>query len=102
MKKEKILSINNNNKLTNVITLELDKHLIFESNLSLKNYIYNEKFKDSYAIRYPGATRGHIKVDENNIITEIKIYHDKYRTDKIYKDTIDKALEKFIGFEFVV
>lgn len=47
-----------------------------------------------YSIRFPGATRGHIYLDDDNIITEIKFYYDN----KCFKDTIEEDMQKYIGY----
>jgi hypothetical protein len=58
------------------------------------------KNKDTAAIRYPGATRGHVRFDENYIITEIKLY-DEY-DNKCYKVAVMKELQKFIGCKLII
>lgn len=61
-----------------------------------------------YAIRFPGATRGHIEVDENNIIKDIKFYGDSGIAKKephnvgIYKESIIEEVKKFIGRKIVI
>lgn len=51
-----------------------------------------------YAIRFPGATRGHILVDDNNIIQEIVFYEDTM----IYGNNINEECKKFIGVKIEV
>lgn len=85
----------------NKLTVELDKHIVFESGCSFNNYIY-DKIGDKWTIRYPGATRGYIRVDEEEIIQEIVLYDDKYRTDKIYKKNVRDCFDKFIGMKIVI
>lgn len=98
-----IHSIKDTYKIYNIITLELDNQLkINVGGCPFKNYIYNDRYQNKYAIRYPGATRGHIEVDDNNIIVKIKIYHDEYHTDNIYKSTVENAMKKFIGYKFEI
>lgn len=61
-----------------------------------------------FAIRHPGATRGHIKTDDNRIITEIVIYKSSglYKKEPhnvgIYKDEILSAVQQFIGRKLVI
>lgn len=83
--------------IVNDFTRELDKHL---KGGSFCNYIYTERIKrgeDKYlvAFRYPGATRGHLELDRNNVIKDIQIYKDSR---DIYEDTVDEAVKKFIGY----
>lgn len=54
------------------------------------------------AIRYPGATRGHIEIDKNYIITDIKLYNDACRLPNIYSDEILHCFEKYIGMKIVM
>lgn len=61
-----------------------------------------------FAIRHPGATRGHIKTDDNRIITEIVIYKSSglYKKEPrnvgIYKDEILSVVQQFIGRKLVI
>ena len=65
------------------ITDELDKYRILKDSWS-KTYLYGDENGveiSEYgliAIRVPGATRGHIKVDDNLIIQDLVIYEDSY------------------------
>lgn len=68
--------------------------------LNLANYImywgtYNGITE--WVIRFPGATRGKIVVDKNDIIKEICIYDDIYDTNDIYEEGLDDELQKFVG-----
>lgn len=85
--------------LVNDLTKELDTYLDFSQKYDLNNYIYEHPFNNSWPIRYPGATRGGIRVDENNIITDIVLYKD---SDDIYKENVRDILEKYIGMKLVV
>ena len=61
-----------------------------------------------YAIRFPGATRGHIEVDKDNIIIDIIFYTDSGIAGKasnnvgIYKEDIREAAQKYIGRKIVI
>ena len=60
------------------------------------------------AIRFPGATRGHIEIDENSIIKDIVFYEDSGIAKKepnnvgIYKEEIIDAVKKFIGRKIII
>lgn len=56
------------------------------------NYIFDEPINGNWAIRVPGATRGHIKI-EDEIIKEIKLYEDSF----CYKREVFDNLDEFIG-----
>lgn len=96
-----IYSIHKDFKSYNAITFELDDQLLANDNMLL-NYVYNERRNNRYLIRYPGATRGYIQVDDDNVIINIKIYHDEYKTDSIYKSTVENSMKKFIGCKFIM
>lgn len=82
--------------LVNDLTKEMDTYLTYESEEYLtNNYIY-DKYKDKWSIRCIGATRGHIQVDENNIIQKIELYKD---SDSIYNLGIRECFEKYIGMQ---
>lgn len=61
-----------------------------------------------YPIRFPGATRGHIEVDDDMIIKDIKIYESsgiysgKPHTVGIYDPDIKVHLKEFIGKKLVI
>ena len=90
----------------NAITKMLDMHLKTPYKVTLRQgyhygtYILFEKNDNSAAIRFPGATRGHIDYDENQIITKIVLY-DIEEVDFIYKRSIQRELMKFIGMKLV-
>lgn len=85
--------------LINDLTREMDSYLKYQSNDDVtKNYIY-DKYKDAWAVRCTGATRGHIKVDENDIIQGIELYKD---SDEIYKPGIRECFDKYIGMKIVL
>ena len=85
--------------LVNDLTKELDEYLDINEEYRLNNYIYDHPFNNSWPIRYPGATRGGIRVDKNNIITDIVLYTD---SDDIYKENVRDILDKYIGMKLVV
>lgn len=51
------------------------------------------------AFRVPGATRGHVKVDDNLIIQDIVFYEDTCFSHNIgcYKESIKEVIPKFLG-----
>ena len=80
----------------NDVTEYLDMYLIKCENCisSYRNYIFDEPVGDTWAIRVPGATRGHIRVSDGKI-SEIKLYKDSFcYTEDVYND-----LDKFVGQE---
>lgn len=85
---------------TNDLTREMDSFLK-SNNKHFENYIY-DKFQNKWIIRYPGATRGYIEVDENDIIVDIVLYHDSMETDKIYLPEIRECFSKYIGMKLVI
>ncbi|VYU45792.1 hypothetical protein [Clostridium paraputrificum] len=101
--REKLKTVHRRDKLFNRITLTLDDNLKYKNNMPMPlNYIYNTPLNNRYIIRCIGASRGCIDVDDNNVITDVRIYHDKYRTDRIYKENVDELLKQFIGYELVI
>jgi hypothetical protein len=52
-----------------------------------------------YSLRYPGATRGGIKVNEDNIIEKIEFFKD---ITFIYDDSVEEAVKKFIGCKIII
>ena len=85
------------------ITEELDKYRILKNSRS-KTYLYgNENGVEIskyglIAIRVPGVTRGHIKVDENLIIQDLIIYENSYKaTWACYTPEVLEVRTKFIG-----
>lgn len=83
---------------TNDLTQEFDENTVHSRHKSFVTYIYNNKPKDSHFIlRYLGATRGVIKVDENNIIRNIKIFNDV----NCYDNNIDQVIEKYKGYKII-
>jgi hypothetical protein len=54
---------------------------------------------DGAAIRFPGATRGHVNFDTNNVITNVAIYTD---IKSIYADNALDELQKYIGTKLII
>lgn len=90
------------------ITKEIDKYLI-GLNPHYYSYLYdfgpfkkcNEHTTEevyAYSIRSPGSTKGHIFVDENNIITELKFYEDSLH---YFHPDVQKLEKEFIGYELI-
>lgn len=90
----------------NDLTKNMDLYLVdnkkdIYDNLEWYTYIYsNHKINNSYAIRFPGATRGHIEVSPDNIITKIVLYKN-YGTHKIYKENVEDCFKQYIGMKLV-
>ncbi len=92
----------------NNLTKELDNNLSEEYLLfnRMKHYICsmmiynNERY---YPIRFPGATRGGIVVDNNNIIIKIIINKDFIENNKlkIYNSNVINNINKFIGYKII-
>ena len=94
------------------LTKEMNGYLLdgykelFEQGYIFGTYIM--KFnKDTYVIRFPGATRGSINIDRNtNIIKSINIYEDsEYAKDKESRSSIQcysievlEVVKKYIGY----
>lgn len=61
-----------------------------------------------FAIRHPGATRGHIRTNDDKVITEVVIYESSgiYKKEPhnvgIYKDEILSVIQQFIGRKIVI
>ena len=93
----------------NDLTREMDKYLLYPDNhCGSPTYIYaNDINKNRMAIRYPGATRGGISLDENRVITDIQLYDDTcFDAGKhgvgVYKPEMKEAVQKFIGMKIIV
>lgn len=83
----------------NELTVEMDSYLREEHRF--KTYIYitdkEECIETGYPIRYPGATRGVIKVDKDNTITAIELTIDEHNTHTIYNSKINDIFKKYVG-----
>ena len=87
---------------TNDLTREMDNYLKHKSKYAQTYIMEVEQIRDRYysALRYPGATRGHIEVDDNNVIIDIKLYTD-LPTDKIYEYNVRDIFKNYIGKKLV-
>ena len=84
--------------LTNDLTREMDSYLKYECE-GFATYIYSHSLDGkNWLIRYPGATRGGIEVDENMIIKSIKLGEQG----SIYKPEVKDILEKYIGMKLII
>lgn len=78
------------------LTKEMDLY-----SLSTFKYWYTYLLKsndNTYGIRFPGASRGHIEVDSEGIIRNIKLYPE---VDSIYKKEVYNIFNKYIGLRLV-
>lgn len=74
--------------------------------LNVKIHIYPDKKMTEegiYPLRMIGRTAGHLKIDDKNLITEIKIYdyfigHYKEET----KNKLEESLQEFVGIELIL
>lgn len=91
-----IKSVKDRQGYKNQITDYLDDHLIkCEGCVDFyRNYIFDEPRDNKWAIRVPGATRGHIEV-ENGKVKEIVLYEDSF----CYSQDVYNNLNIFIGME---
>lgn len=87
------------NKYFNEITNFLDEKLGYKNKFGVKNYITDYDIEyGKWCIRYPGATRGYIDVDENMIIKDIGINDLKIYCYSIPYDELTQILtDKFKG-----
>lgn len=85
-------------EMINYLTIIIDSY-IKKPIKGFYTYIYDTPYNnDTWLIRYPGRTIGNIKVDENNIIKSIRIYHDV----DIYSDDVREQLDSFIGHKMII
>ena len=77
------------------------KH-VFRTYLYPANRYGNQRL---ISFRYPGATRGHIELDKNNIIKNIVFYPDtcfgEERLSPLYDRKIIEDIKQFIGQELI-
>lgn len=102
-----VLSIESDLFYINDITLILDENRIDSFRIKeFRHFILlhrvNDKKTKIYVIRYPGYTMGCIKVDANDIITEIKIYTNQLFITECYPENINIKFKKFIGQKFII
>lgn len=91
----------NDHDYVNDLTKEIDKYLDGKWPEYWCTYIYGNKPNHHgwYSFRFPGATRGGIKVDKDNIIEKIEFFRD---ITFIYKDDVEEAIKKFIGSKIII
>ena len=95
------------------ITEFIDKYIVEKykddyTNWSSRTYLWgleeNESFKGT-AFRWPGATRGYIVLDKDNIITDIVFYPDtSFGTERLiqlYDRKVEEDVKVFIGKKLV-
>lgn len=87
----------------NDLTREMDKHLLPGCPEYFKTYLWHRFDPDGVAIRYPGATRGHIEFNEEMIITKIVLYDTAFdhKGVRCYEPTVEQAVQRFIGDKIV-
>lgn len=83
------------NLLTVKLSLKLKDNI---DNDRFEVYVYKEKMDNSYYLRVPGMTIGCIYVDNDNIITGIRINKD---CQNLFKEEYDSLLEKIIGLRLI-
>lgn len=107
-------------------TEECDKHRLLKGDIfktylyDIPFYVYTEGFdyidhlteehvvRDTLCIpfRIPGATRGHLRIDKDHKIVEIKFYDETCfgtgALEPVYKRSVIKSTEKFIGATIVI
>ena len=97
-----LITIKKRSDYINNLTKEMDTYLKYKSPYTFGTYLCG-KYQGRCAIRYPGATRGHIKVDENEVIIEIVLYKgENYDTSEIYESNVEECFEKYIGMRIVI
>lgn len=83
------------------ITKEMDRFCKYKDITTFRTYILvyelNEK-ENIYVFVLPGATRGNIKTDKNNVITEINFYKDAF---DVYQEAIVEHCKKFIDCRLI-
>lgn len=108
LKSEKRCSISED--IVNDLTREMDKYSNKNGDSwgNFCTYIYPERIKrgenkHTMAIRYPGATRGYVELNNDNIITNIVLYSDAcFDTLKQYDVKVIEAVKKFIGYKLEI
>lgn len=86
----------------------VDKHKHERMESFFKTYLWgleeNESFKGT-AFRWPGATRGYIALDKDDIITDIVFYPDTSfgtaRLSQLYDRKVEEDVKVFIGKKLV-
>ena len=86
---------------TNDLTRDMDNYLRYFSEYA-QTYIYNGILGSKvWAIRYPGATRGHLEINEDDIIIDIVLYKD-CNSHRIYKENVEECFKKYIGMKLIM
>lgn len=90
-------------ELTNNLTREMDSYYVYDKKYleHMKTFLYPYN-KNVWLIRFPGATRGRIILDDNDKIIEIELYHNEHKTDEIYKPQVRECFKKYIGMKLVI
>jgi len=87
----------------NEITAMLDSHLKDEWTSLIDKFGFSTymmfRRHDGAAIRFPGATRGSVNFDKNQVITEVMLYTDM---GTIYNESALEALKKYIGCKLII
>lgn len=91
---------------TNDLTREMDNYLSdnlkkIKEQYGSRTYIEKACVNNLYLIRHPGATRGTIVTDKNDIITDIYLNKDETNTHKIYDPRVEECFEKYIGMKIL-
>lgn len=91
-------------RMTNDLTREMDNYLSdtlkeIKKLYGTRTYIQKASVGNLYLIRHPGATRGTIITDKNDIITDIYLNKDETNTHKIYDPKVEDCFEKYIGMK---
>lgn len=99
-----LITVRKYDDYVNDLTKEMDKHLLFHApKLGWSTYLWYNFKEDGVAIRYPGATRGHIEYDKDMIITDVVIYEDTgIGKMGCYKESVREAVKQFIGARIVI
>lgn len=95
------------NEYIGALTKEMDDYLK-RNTFDMHTYAYfhdsdidliERGIKDKIALRYPGATIGHIKVTKDLIIEEIVLYNDNFF--KPYNPEVVEVFDKYINKKIV-
>lgn len=103
---DNILTIKSSIYGVNKITNTIDKYYkSFNKNSGFYHYMMNERFtngemEDSYTLRFPGYTIGAVYVDDEDIITDIKLSLDYFKDS--YTEGLEKELKQFIGDKLII
>lgn len=99
-------------KFINNLMIDLDKYLKLsikkvEEDLGVHSYLWRQDVVNALdgktnhiAFRHPGATNGHIEVDENMIIRDIVFYEDTCT--QFYEGDYQSLKNKYIGTELSI